>query len=222
MVMDGTILRHRLGDPTLVDDEQAHDALEVLRPSSTNERRRRRSSSDNYDEEADKNTCDDGISKYLDEDRTTGVTIDAEGTPCSVLPQQQQLRLASSVMDESGVISRGSPLATAGDRDVPTRPRESRRRNLWQEPNRRLQSAGPSAGRTVVVLASVPTVVAATRPKLTRGPPSALFGSKSSHSALSATVQPQQQGFTPEKASSVVPQSTTAHALPWPLGRRCW
>lgn len=85
---------------------------------------------------------------------------------------------------------------------TPRKPEVSARPRSRQQRNRRLSAT--DAGKTVVVLASVPRVAREARPTRTLLPGTAgaaLLGSPS------------------KEAVKVLPDQTV---LPWPLGRRCW
>ncbi|CAN0537068.1 unnamed protein product [Ectocarpus sp. 12 AP-2014] len=93
----------------------------------------------------------------------------------------------------------------------PSKP-ETTRPPLREQTSRRLRAN--DTGKTVVVLASVPTVTRearASRPLQGTGG-AALLGSTSSHSMIS-----------PNRDEGAAPNTTSDQtALPWPLGSRCW
>lgn len=207
VAMDDAILHHRLGDSTRSVDEREHDAMKVLRPSSTGDGRPR-----SVDDA--KNGTNAGKNASQSPDRRSAT--DRIGPNGCSRPEQAHLGSGETV---AGGIENSSCAAGAGgygDADAdnveaectPTRPSGSRRPCSQHQTNRCLHPPEGGAGKTLVVLANVPTVAAATRTKLTRGPPSALFGRESSHSILSTSM----------RAS----QNTTTQEMPWPMGRRWW
>lgn len=220
MAIDGVILQHRLGDPTHFVDELGHDVMKVLRPSSARD--------------GGQTPVDDvksGTNAWESTSQSPDHRRDISRNRSNGYLRSQRPHLSSKGTAPGGIENK-SLVAGAGRYDdadpnnvevecTPTRPSRSRWPCSQNQMKRCLHPPEDGTGKTVVVLASIPTVAAATRTKLARGPPSALFGRESSHSLLSAGHQ--QQGAGDKKLMFMrASQNTTAQDIPWPMGRRWW
>lgn len=228
--IDEAILRHRLGDPTLTTNAFAHNAImQVLKPCSRGDGSQQCRPSSGGVGDNNKSMC---ASPCLDEDgnNISGGNIGGHSSSRSVQRRPISGETTLGLGRQNGT---NSPfpidhivdnqvvdlVPTEAQRVVPTRPKTTPPRfaqqyRQQQNNNRRLHPSDP--GKTVVVLASVPTVTVAGRDTLTRGPPSAMFASKSSHSMLSVRHQHRGGG---RKAPPTIAVPKTRNQ-PWPMGRR--
>lgn len=190
-MLDDAILRHRLGQPTPSENDFTSDAMQVLRPNS------RAHDPNQWQVEAVGGV--DGLgSGYHD-------LLQQRPSSSGIETERGRLQAAGS--------RKGCSVDANGAGVVPSKPEGSRPRSREQR-NRRLRVNG--GGKTVVVLASVPTVAAEMRTRRSAADAGPLFTSKSSHSVLSTSLQ--------HNTGSTLPfSSAPAQALlPWPMGRRCW
>lgn len=216
VAMDEAMLRHRIGDSVRSTDKLEHDIMQVLRPS----------------------TARAGFQRPSEDPET----VINEGEHASQSPDDHRHDLGWSLADK---FSRSEPppdasggTATNADVDcaeghgddstprtaakcIPTRPNGSKRSSSpLQQTSRHLHRSDGTTGKTVVVLASVPTATAASPMKMMRGASScALLGSKSSNSMASTKHQPRGVG---REAPPTNTHPNAMQELPWPMGRRRW
>lgn len=190
-MMDEAVIRHRLGEAIPYGDIFTEDVMHVLRPRSKLQG-------------ANSSAQDDGGSRqFCEEDGGhDGGSVGGSGM---VLQPQRSIE-AENVMEQRRPSSQGVHEGT-----FPSKPEAPRLRSREQR-NRCLFASDP--GKTVVVLASVPTVTKEARSnggQLQVKAGAALLGSKSSQSTIS-----------PSRDAGAVPKVWTDQTvIPWPLGRRC-
>ncbi len=188
--MDEAVIRHRVGQAAPPGDILTEDVLQVMRPRSR------------LQQGAGSGQDDDDIGPVSDErGGGGGGGGGGHGTRVGCSDMMQPVgggRLAAPAPIPAGG-GGGGALGGA----VPSKPDAPRMRYREQRKrNRRLCAS--DAGKTVVVLASIPTVAREARPT---GPlPRTKSGSRS-------TMSPERD------AGKGLPDKTV---LPWPLGRRCW
>lgn len=195
--MDQAVIRHRLGEENHYGDKLVGDVMHVLRPRSTLQVQ--------------------GASSRAQEGGSSGPFCgedggnDGERVGGSNMQGQLQRPIETgNVMEQQRIPS--SKGARGGA--IPFKPEAPRLRSREQK-NRCLYAS--DAGKTVVVLASVPTVTKEGRSKggqLQGTAGAALLGSKSSQSMIH-TASSRDAGATPKVG-------TDPSVIPWPLGRRCW
>lgn len=215
VAMDEAMLRHRIGDSVRSTDKLGHDIMQVLRPSTARAGFQGRSD----DPETVTNGGEHASQSPDDYRNDTGWNL-VDGLSRSEQPPAASGGTATNVhVDGAGGHSDDGTPKTAAE-CIPTRPNGSKRScSPPQQTSRYLHRADGTTGKTVVVLASVPTATSASPTKLTRGASRALFGSKSSNSMASIKHQPRGVGREP---SSMSTQPNTMQELPWPMGRRRW
>ncbi|CAM9902934.1 unnamed protein product [Ectocarpus sp. 6 AP-2014] len=190
VAMDEAVVRHRVGQTvSMGDGVLAETVMHVLRPSG--------GAQGPKGEQVDVVMREDGESR-----------LGSFGTEDGGKDPRRVGSLRERRPDNNVTIS--SSMATRGGL-YPSKP-ETIRPPLREQTSRRLHAN--DTGKTVVVLASVPTVTRearASRPLQGTGG-AALLGSTSSHSMIS-----------PNRDVGAAPNATSDQtALPWPLGRRCW
>lgn len=190
-MLDDAILRHRLGQPTPSEKKFTSDAMQVLRPNSR---------------------------AHDPDQRQVEAVGGVDGFGSGYHDLLQRRPSSSGIETERGRLQaagnrKGCSVDANGAGVVPSKPEGSRPRSRQQR-NRRLR--GNDGGKTVVILASVPTVAAEMRTRRSAADAGPLFTSKSSHSVLSTSLQHNKGSTLP---SSSAPAQTL---LPWPMGRRCW
>lgn len=192
--MDEAVIRHRVGEIIPYGDNLTEDVMHVLRPRS----RLQGANSSAQD--------DGGSGPFSGED---GGNDRGRAGVSDVLQQPER-----SVETGNNAVERRRS-ASKGVRGgaIPSKPEAPRPRSREQR-NRCLYAS--DAGKTVVVLASVPTVTKEARSnggqQLQGTAGVALLGSKSSQSMIS-----------PSRDVGAAPKVWTDQTvLPWPLGRRCY
>lgn len=190
VAMDEAVVRHRVGQTvSMGDGVLAETVMHVLRPSGGTQGPK--------GEQTDVVIREDGEGRL----RSFG-TGDGGKDPRRVGSLRER-RLDNNVTISSSTATRGGV--------YPSKP-ETTRPPLREQTSRHLRTN--DTGKTVVVLASVPTVTRearASRPLQGTGG-ATLLGSTSSHSMIS-----------PNRDVGAAPNATCDQtALPWPLGRRCW
>ncbi|CAN0152886.1 unnamed protein product, partial [Scytosiphon promiscuus] len=199
--MDEAVVRHRVGQSIPFGDDFAQDIMHVLRPSSRSDGMRNdRVSAVGRDDgfsESDGGDVDRG-----DGERTGFPEVTKSQGPVNVNGAEIRRPESNGSIKDSGCD------ASWGLGRSPSKPREARPRSREHSRCRR-RVYGNDAGKTVVVLASVPTV---TREAQSMPATAAMLGSRSSQSMTAHSM-----------ALGVGPCVTSDQtALPWPLGRRCW
>ena len=185
--MDEAVIRHRIGQTMFAGDNLTEDVLQVMRPRSRLQGGGNRQDDDDFGPVYDKGGGDNNARVLCSDMMQPGRPV---GTGSAV----QRKRLAAPAPTTVDGDARGGA--------VPSKPDAPRLRHQEQrKKNRRLYAN--DAGKTVVVLASIPSVTREARPT---GP---LPGSKNSRSSTS-----------PERGAGKASSDHTV--LPWPLGRRCW
>ncbi|CAN0006826.1 unnamed protein product [Ectocarpus sp. 12 AP-2014] len=188
--MDEAVVRHRVGQAGYMGDGVlAESVMHVLRPSGGTE--------------GLKGEQVDGVMREDGESRLAPFGTEDGGKDPHRVGSLRERRPDNNVTISSSTATRGGV--------YPSKP-ETTRPPLREQTSRRLRAN--DTGKTVVVLASVPTVTResrAGRPLQGTGG-AALLGSTSSHSMIS-----------PNRDAGAAPNATSDQAaLPWPLGRRCW
>lgn len=229
--MDESVIRHRLGQPVPAEDELASDVMHVLRPKSKpcgqdgTPGKHDASCSGEHDE-CDQfrprhgedgnvgNNAPENINfEYLDTVQQTvtsdegAAEVGRQGTP----PPTESQRVAEAHVSTSQMDRRAVPSKPNAPR---LHPRQRRSRTLCAR----------DPGKTVVVLASVPSVAAEPsypNAKAVPAIPSAV--SKSSFSLLSSSMHREGGGKGGGGYNRRAPAVLCDDSLlPWPLGRRCW
>lgn len=188
--MDEAVIRHRVGQTgSLGDGVLAETVMHVLRPSGGTQ--------------GTKGEQVDGVVRVDGESRLGSCRTGDGGKDPDRVGSSRERRPDNSVTISSSTATRGGV--------YPSKP-ETTRPRFREQTSRRLRAN--DTGKTVVVLASVPTVTREARPSrpLQGTGGAALLGSTSSHSMISPT---RDAGAAPNVTSDQT-------ALPWPLGRRCW
>lgn len=196
--MDEAVIRHRLGEATPYGDNLVGDVMHVLRPRSRLQVQGASSSAQ------DGGSC----GPFCGEDGGN----DGERVGVS---NMQGHSLSQRPIETGNVMEQQRRPSSQGIRGgtIPSKPDAPRLRSREQR-NRSLYAS--DAGKTVVVLASVPTVSKEARSKggqLQGTAGAALLGSKSSQSMIHPASR--DAGATPKVR-------TNPSLVPWPLGRRCW
>lgn len=210
-MLDEALLRHRVGQPTPSEIDLTNDAMQVLRPNS------RAGYGDQPQVRGVGGGEDGGVSFDASHETYGDASTTHVGAGYHALVQRRPS--SGGIAAERGGLQatgrrKGGPVDVDGAGVIPLKPEGSRPRSR-QPRNRRLRVN--DGGKTVVVLASVPTVVAEVRTRRSAAEAGPLFGSKSSHSVLSTSLQHNRGSRL--SSPSVAPAQAS---LPWPMGRRCW
>lgn len=200
--MDEAVVRHRVGQGVPLGDDFAQDIMHVLEP---------RGRSHEMEKDQVKSTGGYGHSMgSCHEDADSGDDAWRTGFPDVVQPQGP-VGTTSPVdrrPENKGRVEDLGCAASGRSGGFPSKPRATRPRSRDHSRGRRRMYAS-DAGRTVVVLASVPTV---TREAQSMPASATLLGSGSSQSMIAAS----------KDVGGGSHMATDQAVLPWPLGRRCW
>ncbi|CAM9206404.1 unnamed protein product [Hapterophycus canaliculatus] len=198
--MDEAVVRHRVGQGIPFGDDFAQDIMHVLEPGSGFRGMK-----------SDRVNGVGGDGDNLDSYRREGDRDDAGCTAFPLVVQSQGPVDVTSPADHRPENNRNVEdfgcAASGPIRGVPSQPKETRPRSRDHNRCRRRVYAS-DAGKTVVVLASVPTVMRELQ----------------SMPAIAALCGPSSQSVTASsREGGQGPHANSDQAvLPWPLGRRCW